>query len=605
MSLGELGWALLAAALAVTTLVTVALYLLRRTPEPQLVSSVKFWLAAYQKSRPRFLSSWKVPWWALLVSLLIGWLIVLLIADPRFGNGQRGQRVVVLSMGETMQNEGVGGQTRWELAKAQALTLAEEITASGEIAIIGAGAVPRVITGFTRDIGTVRLALSRVRPEPSRPNLSGAVQVAESLTVREGQTRPASEVTVISDQPVEVASTRPLTVIPIRAPANTVGIVFFAARRIPAAEGEYQFDVAIDNIAASGGTVQLSVADGEEVVLDQPVALRANERTVVRGSGYSRAGANLTARLSSIDLERGADGTESDNIAYAVVEADSNRSVLLVSNGDRYLQGALETHPGLTVRTLGASAARAMPAAELRAFDTVVLDGVLPSELTNLGQARSTLLFLSTNASARAPISFAAATHPVLSGLRFNNHSVGNFAVLEGSYRESVTDDHHDSFTLMGSPEGPLAIAMDGAERRVVFGFRPQDASFRAEEIFPLMMHHTLTWLMRRDQDDSFPVTAPQMLTLRADTLVAGPAMRARRLRAGDLLAVRDAGLWQLGSSTVAARRNGATESRMNAQGRGHYRAVSAWPALSSLLGLGLFALVITEFFLLAKGRLI
>src|SRR5689334_2369752 len=80
----------------------VALYLLRRTPRPQVVSNVDFWLRAMENSKPNLLASFRIPLLALLVSLLVACAIVFLAGDPRFGAGVRGTTVVVLDTGRTM-----------------------------------------------------------------------------------------------------------------------------------------------------------------------------------------------------------------------------------------------------------------------------------------------------------------------------------------------------------------------------------------------------------------------------------------------------------------------------------------------------------------------
>ncbi|MCZ7687557.1 MAG: BatA domain-containing protein [Sandaracinaceae bacterium] len=54
MTFAAFGWTALLGTAAAIGLVVLALYLLRRTPKPQVVSNVTFWMRAVQSSRPRF-----------------------------------------------------------------------------------------------------------------------------------------------------------------------------------------------------------------------------------------------------------------------------------------------------------------------------------------------------------------------------------------------------------------------------------------------------------------------------------------------------------------------------------------------------------------------
>ena len=138
--------ALLGAALA-ATLAVVALYLLRRTPRTQVVSNVEFWRRAVERSRPRALFATRVPWLALLVSLLIALSLVGEMGDPRVGSGFSGTTVIVLAADRTMTTRDERGRRRLDdaLALARATVLAD--TVSGQVAIVRAGLHPLWVRG--------------------------------------------------------------------------------------------------------------------------------------------------------------------------------------------------------------------------------------------------------------------------------------------------------------------------------------------------------------------------------------------------------------------------------------------------------------------------
>ena len=117
--------------LGATAVLVVLTYLLRRTPRPQAVSNIAFWMEAMQRARPRFLSSSRIPLLSLLVSLIIALLIAAEIGGPRFGEGVRGTTVIVLDAGSSMDAED-GTQTRFERALDETRRWVERSTSAGE-----------------------------------------------------------------------------------------------------------------------------------------------------------------------------------------------------------------------------------------------------------------------------------------------------------------------------------------------------------------------------------------------------------------------------------------------------------------------------------------
>ena len=165
-------WAVLSAMGAVATLV-VAVYLLRRTPRPVVVSNVDFWLRAAQHAKPRLLASFRIPLLALLVSLLVALAMVALIGDPRFGAGVRGTTVIVIDAGRSMGAQGEDGDRRVDHAVAEVRRWVERSTIAGEVSIVRAGMQPSVILPITEHAGDLEAAPSsrcRWRPVPPSPS---------------------------------------------------------------------------------------------------------------------------------------------------------------------------------------------------------------------------------------------------------------------------------------------------------------------------------------------------------------------------------------------------------------------------------------------------
>ncbi|RZO59117.1 MAG: hypothetical protein EVA89_16950, partial [Sandaracinaceae bacterium] len=150
MTFAGLSWGLLGGLAGLTALTVLALYLLRRTPKPQLVSNVTFWMRAAQSSRPRFLRASKIPWIAFLVSLLVALLFVAELGDPRFGKGVRGTTVIVLAAGRSMGAEDAG-ERRVDRAVREVRQWVDRSTAGGRVAVVRAGMRPETLLALTED----------------------------------------------------------------------------------------------------------------------------------------------------------------------------------------------------------------------------------------------------------------------------------------------------------------------------------------------------------------------------------------------------------------------------------------------------------------------
>lgn len=593
--------AVVAAALAAAAAV-VTLYLLRRTPRPQVVSNVEFWRRAVERSRPRSLFATRVPWLAMLVSLAIALLMVVEMGDPRSGAGVSGTTVIVLDADRTMGARDERGRRRLDDALALARETAQADTVSGQIAVVRAGPHPEVLVPLTRRAADAERALTAIEPDDSTADLSAAVAVARGIVRGAHAT---GRVIVLADRDdFDHASepSVPVTLVPVGAPAETVAVAALDARRDPLSLGEYRVRCEVRSYSARRARAHLVLRDRNVVVSEEHLDLGPGEVRTHLAHGFSSAQAELTARLEDIDIEGGRDALASDDFAYAAVAPAVATRVLLVTRGDRYLADALEAHPSVALETIDPSALATRR--DLSRYHVVILDRVTPARpldhpaqlLVGSTDARAVRLGAEVN---NPRVTAFATDHRVLAGLRFDQVQIARARSLLPAADDRV---------LVRSGRDALMIARerDGA-RVVAMGFDTESTDLVQRVAFPLFLHNALVWLDRRERE--FHSWQPPGEPVRASgtpAVVLTPSGAARNVR-GALYDTARAGIYHTADRAVAVSAADdagslaiAPEGMRSARGVALPRRAS----LAVLIAAAVLALMCIEWIATQRGRL-
>lgn len=605
-------WAVLSAMGAVATLV-VAVYLLRRTPRPMIVSNVDFWLRAAQQAKPRLLASFRIPLLALLVSLLVALAMVALIGDPRFGAGVRGTTVIVIDTGRSMGASGEDEERRVDRAVAEVRRWVERSTIAGEVAIVRAGMRPSVILPITEHAGDLEAALTRLETDDGPSDVRAAVALADSIVIERSRIAAAEagmaingtpilgQILLVTDRDVELATEAPLVTLPVGNEVDTLAITAFSARRVPDAVGEYAVRLELENFSSRTARTRVHVVDGEVDLLNERVTLPPHATQVLEAGGFSAHRAELVADLETIGIDGSHDGFAGDDRAVAVVEALDATRVLLVTEGDRYLEAALGSHPGLDVQIIEPSGIASLTSSTLSRFHAVVLDHAsLPSGVEH----RAVVMFAPLNGRevgvtgtlTRPRVTGTLASHPVLEGLRFED---------VGFDRASILSERAGDQVLLRSRESVMGLARETRRGRlVVFGFATADTDLVRRETFPLLVHDALRWAADRGEGSPLARPVGQGVLVEAGEEVTGPDGEPLDVRGGEIPEITRAGLYHVGERALAF---GATRHagplRSGSTG-GRFVAESQLPPLAVIVAALLIAVMMLEWLFLHRGRL-
>jgi hypothetical protein len=580
-----------------TTAAVVALYLLRRTPRPQIVSNVDFWIEAMHKARPRVLSSTRIPLVSLLVTLLVALLLVTEIGGPRFGEGVRGTTVLVLAAGSSMGAEEAGA-SRLRRALDEVESWTERATASGEVAVVRAGIRPSVLMPVTDDEADLDRALKDFGIDDGPADLAGAVRLADAIVRERGGN---GQILLVADRVPESDTATPVVLVPVGGTADTLAITALTARRDPIAVGEYVVQVEVASFTSRRSRTRLTVRDRDVTIFDQRVELGPGERQRFEAQGFSSAQGELVARLEETEIAGSEDALASDDVAYAIAPALAETKVLLATAGNRWLETVLAAHGALDVTKVGPDEVSSLTADELGAHDVVILDRVtLEAPLPHAG----VMVVGATGAQGvgtgerltRPRVRATLASHEALGGVRLESVRFLAATALSPEPRDHV---------LMRDGRHALAIARERSGQRVVaLGFDLESTDLVERVAFPLFMHHAITWLAGH-RDTTLLSSAPGVaLEVVEGATVLDPEDDAASTFAGRVEDTSRAGIYHVGERAVAISGAEAATPLPAPAPTAAPRGAGALPPLAVILAALLLIVMLAEWALLHRGRL-
>ncbi|MGO4543983.1 VWA domain-containing protein [Paenibacillus sp. 2TAB23] len=362
-----------------------AMYLLKRTYERKEIASHLLWRRVlqeqeanrpWQKLRARLL---------LFIQLLIAILLVLALMQPVVTKDvvSTGHAVIVIDRSASMasklsQPTASRASTRLELAIEHAAIWMDEQPGKRTVSLIAIGAQPELLVSEETDKAVVKQQLARITPYYGKSDRIAALSLADSIL----QNDPTGEMILFSDghwADAEEASNLQLEA-PVRlivvdgeATNRNVTIMYFGIKA--AAEGSASASgvITIRNDSEVDRKLQLeiyavSLAQEEELVSVQEIAVPGGEWESAEVQKLPAAD-YYKARINERD-----DRFVVDNTAYHFPENPQERQILLVTEGNLFLEKALQL---AGVQAIKASPDQVAPSGEQASeLDWIILDGV-------------------------------------------------------------------------------------------------------------------------------------------------------------------------------------------------------------------------------------
>ncbi|NDJ85484.1 MAG: VWA domain-containing protein [Chloroflexi bacterium] len=350
------------------------LYMLRLRRTDQPISSTFLWQqlvrdreanAPWQKLRPNLL---------LLLQLLILAALVLALARPyrEVETIVTGRVVLLLDASASMNATDVGGASRFEAARDLALDTIDTLGADDTMTVIRVAAVPEVLAAASRDRSVLRDAINDAEPGKGSADWSAALTLASAGSRGVESLR----VVILSDGglPADLPELPgELRYVKIGEDDDNVAITALSTRALPGEAPQLFAQVTNFGDRDTEVTFQIRLDDDLYDSRFREVPARSVVDVSVEDlpPDFLELKAIITPR-SGVDVP---DHLDDDNTAYAVNAEASTGEVLVMTEGNTFLELGLSTLPGINVTI--ASPERGLPSGD---YDLVAFDGWLPNQ---------------------------------------------------------------------------------------------------------------------------------------------------------------------------------------------------------------------------------
>jgi hypothetical protein len=481
----------------------VALYLLRLRRRRVQVSFAPLWLGAAGDARAARRTRRLRHWLSLALALALFGALLLGTADPRGAAVDRAGRSVVLLVDRSASMSATDEPgTRLGAAKRRAQVLAAGLGSADRALVAGFAADATAETGFEADPRRLARGIEAITASDEPGDLPRALAFAAAVL----RGRPSPTIVLVSDGGFSADARRAAPVdpdgraidvryAPVGRRGDNVGILAFAARRLPADPGAVETALIVQSFRPRPASVAVEIASGGSVVETIDLTLAPGERRRVRLPNLFPPEARLEARLSAVD------DLALDDRATATVPPLPRRRVLRVGGADLYLDGAL-LGLGRSVhvdRLPAAEADRAL--ARAADYDLVIFDEATPRQAPSAGRylyldPRGPGSPFERRGSVRDPVIDPASLrreHPLLRQV-----DLIDVNIAEASRLALAPGD----VPLAASFGVPLVAARERPGLRVAaLAFDPRRSDLPMRPAFPLLLANVLAWSARASDE--------------------------------------------------------------------------------------------------------
>lgn len=483
----------------------VTMYLLRLKRRDVTVASTFLWQAViqdtqanapFQKLRKNLL---------LALQLLLALLLVFVIARPfLWASGLGGKTVaLVLDASASMRATDEGGG-RWNRAVVLAREAISRKAPGDAVALVWAGDKPVVIAPLTTDRDKLFHALDLARPTDAPGDMREAISFAGTLVA----SRAGAQVTVITDgdfgrvEPLALGGAT-VAFVPVGKRAANIGVTAFDVRdTLGGGEGRQAF-VTVQNFGTQTATFPLNIVVNGNLADAHEMTLKSGEtKSETFDNLRASQGGQVTAQL---DVR---DDLESDNTATVRLSPRRTLKILLVTDGNPFLERVLNTDAHVA---LDAVAPASFKTADAATHDMTVWDNTAPpADLPpgrylfwgskSLGTNAAVPVTATTTGGAgatgeadRPQILDWSRTHPLM---RFVD--LANVKLL----RARMVFPLPWAQTLVEGDSGPLLVAGEKNNIRSVYvAWNLLDSDMPLRVAFPIFLTNCTQWLTARPGD--------------------------------------------------------------------------------------------------------
>ena len=468
--------------------VLVLLYLLKLRREERLISSTYLWQKMVQDMEAN------TPWQKLrrnlllLLQLLFLSILIFSIARPYLPTSGFNSQTAVLIIDTSASMGAIDVKpNRLEAAKQAAVQIIEMLPADARVSVITAGEKSRSVISLSTDRRAVYMAIDQVTLSSGGCNLGIALQIAKAIAERQ----PDVQIIVLSDGnaklPERMTISGIVKFISIGKKNENQAIQLLNLQANPSNRSLSAF-AQVANYSASPAKRRLSFFADGTLFNAFDIEIAANGEQAVLAEGIISTTQVIEARL--MPDNSAADFLGLDDIAYAISQHIKPAKVVLISDGNLFLETALKLLPFLELEVL-------KPEQPVdAAAGLVIYDGVIPGSaelpagnLLFIAPPSSTQLFTVTGTLQLPDLLAVEPVEPMLEHISLEEINILDAVDLaQPSWSKMLIIDQKS--------QAPLLLAGESAGRRIaILAFDLHHSDFPLKVGFPLLVSNLINWL--------------------------------------------------------------------------------------------------------------
>jgi Ca-activated chloride channel family protein len=473
------------------------LYLHHRRPQRRRVSTLRFWASVQPISHPRR-RKLREPW-AFLAQILFLMLLVLALANPRWGPALEGRSVAIVLDTSIWSQARPAGEPPWmDQERAEALRLVDSLPGGDRVLLLRAEADAPPILPFTTDRTALRRAIQAAQPSSVAADIPRALEVGRAALGGSGRGLLAYVGPGLMDPDqtrglekfrAEVESTENgagqpqllMRLIGDWASIQNRGITRLSLRRDAAQPDRWRLLTQLKNYGTEKADVVLAFSVNGQPIGQRKLSLAPGALTEAEDEFRWDQGGLLQARLTTSDALPADDS--------AVVNLPTFRTV----------RAAIFASPASPFATDLLSVLSSDPYVQAQIFPPGLSANISPDVAIYQGsnaparQDFNSIWFLSgapTAGSRPVRVTGWNLQHPVTHWVRTHDISVRNPVTLKVEPGDTVLA------SVEGNPPAPLILAREQNGRRIlIVGFDPHGSNLPLESAFPLFMAGAVEWM--------------------------------------------------------------------------------------------------------------
>jgi len=497
-----LGFAQLAAIFGIVGAAVVGLYVLRLRRRTVAIPFSPLWQKILKDKEATTLFSRLKRLLSLLLQLALLALLVFALGDPRAAATLvKGRTLVVLvDASASMQATDVS-PNRLEVAKNEVKAMIRGLGGADRMLIAQMDAMVTPLGPMSGDTSELERALDQVKATDARADFSRAlrfatdtlrnVELGEIVVVSDGNLGPALD----ASGPVHLGDDK-LSFVSVGQGKRNVGITQFSVRRYPLDKSRYEVMLEVTNTGPEQQDIELKLLGDGNVVDLTKLRLMPGERLPRFYPNLSGASRTLEASLTNVDGTH--DDLPADDRAFALLPERRRAKVLVVTEGNTYLEAALLLDEYLEVTQVNPTE-YVNKQANGSGFDVVIFDRVTPATAP-----RAHALYLDPRGPG-SPVKVDAELvspgfdkidrkHPIV---RFT--ALDDVNVARGHKLEPQVGSGDKVVGASGGTSPILVAGNRGAYKFVALGFDVRDSDLPMRVAWPLFLLNTVNFFTDED----------------------------------------------------------------------------------------------------------